>query len=225
MHPITRSSYLLHQLPVLAGPTPFDAGMSLNCDLSERLDHLALVSGELCPAQARVAVRIGVIPSEPMSSMSYQPPTLQLFRPLPLPTPSKSADRRPACQRSEPPKRYPVFQGWFQQVPLPSSAEDKTIRRWKKPTHRPTFILLCGLRKAMAIPAIKSMPRTPIRGRKLRLFIPWCAGTSRHEQLERGLTASAGACPQLGPDRSFAQVAPPGVPPFSSSYAAFARPR
>ncbi len=41
----------------------------------------------------------------------------------------------------------------------------KTTRRWKKPTHRPTFILLCGLRKAMAIPAIKSMPRTPIRGR------------------------------------------------------------
>ncbi len=41
----------------------------------------------------------------------------------------------------------------------------KTTRRWKKPTHRPTFILLCGLRKAIAIPAIKSMPRTPIRGR------------------------------------------------------------
>ena len=41
----------------------------------------------------------------------------------------------------------------------------KTTRRWTKPTHRPTFILLCGLRKAMAIPAIKSMPRTPIRGR------------------------------------------------------------
>ena len=29
----------------------------------------------------------------------------------------------------------------------------------------PHFILLCGLRKAMAIPAIECMPRTPIRGR------------------------------------------------------------
>ena len=36
---------------------------------------------------------------------------------------------------------------------------DKTTRR------HPIFILLCGLRKAMVIPAIKSMPRTPIRGR------------------------------------------------------------
>ena len=34
---------------------------------------------------------------------------------------------------------------------------DKTTRR------RPIFILLCGLRKAMVIPAIESMPRTPIR--------------------------------------------------------------
>ena len=62
----------------------------------------------------------------------------------------------------------------------------KTTRRWKKPTHRPTFILLFGLRKAMAIPAIKSMPRTPIRGRN-------------PGGVERG--CSAGACPQLGPDR------------------------
>ena len=36
---------------------------------------------------------------------------------------------------------------------------DKTTRR------RPIFILLCGLRKAMVIPAIESMSRTPIRGR------------------------------------------------------------
>ena len=35
---------------------------------------------------------------------------------------------------------------------------------------------------------------------------------------------SAGACPQLRTDRSFAQVARPGVPSFSSSYAAVARP-
>ena len=41
----------------------------------------------------------------------------------------------------------------------------KTTRRWKKPARPPTiFILLCGLRKARVIPAIKSMPRTPIRG-------------------------------------------------------------
>ena len=41
----------------------------------------------------------------------------------------------------------------------------KATRRWKKLTRRPIFILLCGLRKAMVIPAIGSMPRTPIRGR------------------------------------------------------------
>ncbi len=41
----------------------------------------------------------------------------------------------------------------------------KATRRWKKLTRRPIFILLCGLRKAMAIPAIECMPRTPIRGR------------------------------------------------------------
>ena len=41
----------------------------------------------------------------------------------------------------------------------------KTTRRWKKLTRRPIFIFLCGLRKAMVIPAIGSMPRTPIRGR------------------------------------------------------------
>ena len=35
----------------------------------------------------------------------------------------------------------------------------------KKPTRHHIFILLCGLRKAMVIPAIESMPRTPIRGR------------------------------------------------------------
>ncbi len=29
----------------------------------------------------------------------------------------------------------------------------KPTRRWKKPTHRPTFILLCALRKTMVIPA------------------------------------------------------------------------
>ncbi len=40
----------------------------------------------------------------------------------------------------------------------------KTTRRWKKRTRHPIFILSCGLRKAMVIPAIKSMPRTPIRG-------------------------------------------------------------
>ena len=40
----------------------------------------------------------------------------------------------------------------------------KTTRRWKKPARHPIFILLCGLREAMVIPAIKSMPRTPIRG-------------------------------------------------------------
>ena len=40
----------------------------------------------------------------------------------------------------------------------------KTTRRWKKPTRHPIFILLCGLRRAMVIPAVKSMPRTPIRG-------------------------------------------------------------
>ena len=41
----------------------------------------------------------------------------------------------------------------------------KTTRRCKKPTRHPIFIFLCGLRKAMVIPAVKSMPRTPIRGR------------------------------------------------------------
>ena len=40
----------------------------------------------------------------------------------------------------------------------------KTTRRWRKPARHPIFILLCGLREAMVIPAIKSMPRTPIRG-------------------------------------------------------------
>ena len=35
---------------------------------------------------------------------------------------------------------------------------------------------------------------------------------------------STGACLQLRAGRSFAQGGPPGVPPFSSSYAAFARP-
>ena len=34
-----------------------------------------------------------------------------------------------------------------------------------------------------------------------------------------------GACPQLRAGRSFAHVAPPAVPPFSSPCAAFARPR
>ena len=41
----------------------------------------------------------------------------------------------------------------------------KATRRWKKLTRRPIFILLCGPRKAMVIPAIKSMSRTSIRGR------------------------------------------------------------
>ena len=34
----------------------------------------------------------------------------------------------------------------------------------QNPPRPPIFILLCGLREAMVIPAIKSMPRTPIRG-------------------------------------------------------------
>ena len=35
----------------------------------------------------------------------------------------------------------------------------------EKLTRRPIFILLCGPLRSMVIPAIKSMPRTPIRGR------------------------------------------------------------
>ena len=38
------------------------------------------------------------------------------------------------------------------------------IRGIPSPIRPPIFILLCGLREAMVIPAIKSMPRTPIRG-------------------------------------------------------------
>ena len=35
----------------------------------------------------------------------------------------------------------------------------KTTRRWEKPAHHPIFILLCGLRKAMVIPAFAGIQR------------------------------------------------------------------
>ena len=42
----------------------------------------------------------------------------------------------------------------------------KTTRRWKKPTHRPTFILLCGLRTTTVTPA--SIPFTRIAMKSIR---------------------------------------------------------
>ena len=47
----------------------------------------------------------------------------------------------------------------------------KTTRRCKKPTRHPIFNFLCGLRKAMVIPAearIQEVWAAPV-------FIPWCA--------------------------------------------------
>ena len=77
----------------------------------------------------------------------------------------------------------------------------KATRRWKKLTRRSIFILLCGPRKAMVIPAIGSMPvprygagiqrgrvapTTPKHFQRPSLiFIPWCAGDRRHERLVR----------------------------------------
>ena len=40
----------------------------------------------------------------------------------------------------------------------------KATRRWKKLTRRPIFILLCGLRKAMVIPARAGIQRGGERG-------------------------------------------------------------
>ncbi len=50
------------------------------------------------------------------------------------------------------------------------------------------------------------------------------SGEGRNPEGWGGGDCSAEAFSQLRADRSFAHVAPPGVPPFSSSYAAFARP-
>ena len=57
----------------------------------------------------------------------------------------------------------------------------KTTRR-KKPARHPIFILLCGPLRSMVIPASAGIQweewAPPV-------FIPWCAGTSRHERLVR----------------------------------------
>ena len=58
----------------------------------------------------------------------------------------------------------------------------KTTRRWKKPARYPIFILLCGPLTSMVIPASAGIQweewAPPV-------FIPWCAGRSRHERLVR----------------------------------------
>ena len=46
----------------------------------------------------------------------------------------------------------------------------------------------------------------------------------RDEWFPPGDSSAPAACPQLRTGRSFAQVAPPGVPPFSSSCPAYPRP-
>ena len=40
----------------------------------------------------------------------------------------------------------------------------KTTRRWKKPARHPIFLLLCGLRKAMVLPAKAGSQRGGERG-------------------------------------------------------------
>ena len=44
----------------------------------------------------------------------------------------------------------------------------RPTRRWKKPTRHPIFILLCGLRRAMVIPAIEEHALYPDTGRESR---------------------------------------------------------
>ena len=90
---------------------------------------------------------------------------------------------------------------WSIRPPIRHSGEGRTpegvgrgkaTRRWKKPARHPIFILLCGLRKAMVIPAKAGIqrgrvaPTTPNDFQRPRLIlIPWCAGTSRHERQVR----------------------------------------
>ncbi len=88
----------------------------------------------------------------------------------------------------------------------------KTTGRWKKPTHRPTFILLFGLRKAIGDSGDQKHAPYPDTGPQSRgvgrggcsagacpqlgegrgaqttpdpFFIPWCAGPCRHKRLAR----------------------------------------
>ena len=69
----------------------------------------------------------------------------------------------------------------------------KATRRWKKLTRRPIFILLCGPRKAMVIPAkagiqrawVGPMTHQPSHQPTPPIFTPWCAGARRHGRLVR----------------------------------------
>ena len=89
---------------------------------------------------------------------------------------------QPLIGESRHPFVIPAPQSSFRRRPESRGVgRGKPTRRWKKPTRRPTiFILLCGLRKAMVIPA-----KAGIQGEESvpRVFIPWCAGTSRHGRL------------------------------------------
>ena len=72
----------------------------------------------------------------------------------------------------------------------------------KKPTRHLIFILLCGLHKTMVIPAIESMPRTPIRGRNPE--------GGRRKCSTAGLVPSqrAGTSPCSSPYAAFVRIAP-----------------
>ena len=58
----------------------------------------------------------------------------------------------------------PLISSFQRKLESRRGGEGQHHQTMEKPTRRRIFILLCGLRKAMVIPA-KSRPRTPIRGR------------------------------------------------------------